>query len=1078
MTQRERLEPSTRAHATDRSAVHAPALRTETVVDSARASSWEDAFLGASNTQQHELLDLFHRQGILYSHQIPPTSKNSTDHGLHLLTRLLGGHIDEISPVHPKAIQPFDADLDPTQREAIAKAMQTPDLCLIQGLPGTGKSRVAAEIALQAAARGERVLLLSTTSQANDRVLELIGNCDQAFPIRCVTAGDGIDQVPPSSIRFLYSEQLRRLREEPIKHAREQSTRADECCVARRRQEPVFQRLQGFAARQQELEKQIDIIRNERERVPKAVEIEANNAGDRNTGANGDFASAVADSRKKTKELLTSLEDRAKDVQGKTDQISQEKDRVTLRLDAVRPLAEARQAKRWWSGAWWRALFQGDVCGELSQCDVAAKQAANDLDLLKSEAEELRQERAKTERDSQAEHQARLESEIARRVALCDDRETAARNEQAVIRDNWQSACLEIDSATRPPALTTEAVEIASAQWKFRLDEEVRRADSARKWIQCLEEAEPTLPRRIFDYVNVVAATTRGLFGDEHFGDDSNPLLTFDLMILQEADHVTKTEFLTLARRARRWVLIGEPNADVEPKRSSEPIHPAGENGDREKKPLEKGKTVLTPVSSLLALRPGFFEQLWQRLHCDPRRLPYLWFLENKRLCCRLRPVLHEQRQWIESECVADFPEIELRILALPMMAPVLAEVVFPPSMSIYKAKEYIYKELEELALWAPGQSLCWVEEPDKLVLRMADASWKNAAPLVLEPGVREFVVTLPANADLSATQRWFTCGIEFDREAGWDRPRAETWIHHHLGVHDLGRTARFDVPYRMHPELADFLSELLFAGEYRVARGEAAARGFADSIGFSTNGTPTLVEFIGVGVSKQDDRRDAKYAAKRPGQTKKGGAGLELDLTDKRHRDRLPSELRGDLPDAGLVNFLEAQAVVKKLQSLASDPIVAAAVAASSQRQRPRPLVAVAALYPAQAELIRRLVRDCPKLQSTGFDLEIGVPSAFRQREALVLLVSLTRSHSHRAVSYGDSPDALTLALTRVRAKLILFGDPGTMSRRVQWDDVVDHLDPGLASRERNLIGQLVQYLDGQGPHQRVFHLYEGDGK
>ena len=57
----------------------------------------------------------------------------------------------------------------------------------------------------------------------------------------------------------------------------------------------------------------------------------------------------------------------------------------------------------------------------------------------------------------------------------------------------------------------------------------------------------------------------------------------------------------------------------------------------------------------------------------------------------------------------------------------------------------------------------------------------------------------------------------------------------------------------------------------------------------------------------------------------------------------RLPA--RGaDLPRQGLVNFLEAQAVVRKLEELAAD------------KTHPRGSVAVIALYPAQAELIHRL--------------------------------------------------------------------------------------------------------------------------
>ena len=77
--------------------------------------------------------------------------------------------------MRPEPLTYVDGDLDENQREAVARAVFTPDLCLIRGLPGTGKSRVVSEIVLQAAARGERVLLLAPTPAALDRVLERVG---------------------------------------------------------------------------------------------------------------------------------------------------------------------------------------------------------------------------------------------------------------------------------------------------------------------------------------------------------------------------------------------------------------------------------------------------------------------------------------------------------------------------------------------------------------------------------------------------------------------------------------------------------------------------------------------------------------------------------------------------------------------------------------------------------------------------------------------------------------------------------------------------------------------------------------
>jgi hypothetical protein len=197
----------------------------------------------------------------------------------------------------------------------------------------------------------------------------------------------------------------------------------------------------------------------------------------------------------------------------------------------------------------------------------------------------------------------------------------------------------------------------------------------------------------------------------------------------------------------------------------------------------------------------------------------------------------------------------------------------------------------------------------------------------------------------------------------------------------------------------------------------------------------------------------------------RKGGAGLELNAADPRHRERLPADL-STLPPHGLVNLPEAEAVVHVLEGL-TDHL----------RGQPagRPAVGVAALYPAQAELIRRLAARSPRLAGLLDRVEVIGPAGLAGREWPVALVSLTRSHTHRAVSFGDGPRVLARALTRARARLVLVGDPGTLGRRCQWDGAVDHLEGADALRERDLVQHLVNYLQGQGPHLRTFHLHEG---
>src|SRR5437762_2373270 len=117
-----------------------------------RAPLWEDLYRAIPPEQQRELLTLAERQGVLYAHQLPVTSNGTVvDEDHSLLARLLNGTVSELSPLHADPVDVGDSELDPVQREAVAKAMATPDILLVQGRPGSGKSRVVSEIITRAA---------------------------------------------------------------------------------------------------------------------------------------------------------------------------------------------------------------------------------------------------------------------------------------------------------------------------------------------------------------------------------------------------------------------------------------------------------------------------------------------------------------------------------------------------------------------------------------------------------------------------------------------------------------------------------------------------------------------------------------------------------------------------------------------------------------------------------------------------------------------------------------------------------------------------------------------------------------
>jgi hypothetical protein len=1033
----------------------APVPRSGTADDaSAHALLWEDFYRSASPAQQLELLSLAYRQGILYAHQLPVNNNgarvpapDAAPGPLHLLPDLLAGRTQGLGSAGPAPVVVHDKALDAGQREAVARALGTPDVCLIQGRPGTGKSRVAAEIILQAAARGERVLLLAPAPAAVDRALEMVAGHEAVCAVRCLGPDEKADELPAPLRGLVFAEKVRALREHSVHRARQARDQAEQCCRRRQKEAVLWPQLLEHAENRERLEEQRAALRTRHARVPEVVQAEADAGETGRAGAPArPFVAALAActaALARTRARLDAALGQARAGQAESRQTV---DTLNTQADALRPLAAARQRRRWWSPRWWRATFQRDVVGRLAALEAQIEAVRANLKAQDEAIRRLGAEGDSAEQAASAERTRLLEAEVEARRGELRDQEEALAHEAGLLQNKWDNLCRELAvPAERPAAPAAEAVQAARTLWQAQAGQDEERCLFARQWAAYLDEAADQVAAHLPGYTNVVAATTSALPADPHFGDAVAASQAFDVLLLEEADQVTESEFLRAARRARRWILIGQPAIDGERAPAARPA------------PGRGSRAAAGATTGPAALQPGFFERLWQHLHGDPSRLPYAWVQEGDRICCQLRQVAADQRRWVETERVADFPEIELRILTLPRAKPALAEVMFPPAMSIHEAKQYLYRELQELPVQAPGRSLAWAEEPERVVLRLARAALPDAHPVALENGVSEWVGRAPAEmvGDRPAAV-WHTCRLEFDRAAGWDKARAEAWVQDHLQIRDLGRTALLEVPHRMAPPLAAVLADLLF-DEAFPADGEVTA----------------AVEFIPVPpLARGKIQRDKNKGERRPtpreaaGSLPRAGAGLELDLSAPRQGDRLPAELRAGLPGRGLVNYLEALAVVRRLEEL---------VAAWPGQQPDPGGIAVLALYGAQVELLRRLVQQSARLKKSAVPITVDLPAAFRQREHQAVLLSLTRSHSHRAVSFGDGPQALTLALTRARSRLLLFGDAGTILRRSQWAGALDHLDEAAAAREGQLLTRLVRYLQGQGRHPRAFHQCEG---
>lgn len=1037
MTSRDRPAPENGTQGATPGGSHSPGAHSAHLPPGASPTMWEQWYRSASVSQRGQFLDQARQQGLLFAHQLPPAEGGVEPASCAArVAELLSGH-PTLDPVTPAQVEPVDVELDEFQRQAVARALATPDLAMIQGYPGSGKSRVVAEVLRQCARRSWRALLVAPESPAVDRVLERLADEPALSVIRWQP-----DQEPATSAcsaRMTLASRLRSLHDQSLPAAGRAAEEAKKQVDRLRGTQALWPRLEALLA-------DLDGTRKEREEGASFLDHL-----DEKVAAELQQLPEVRAGLEQIQGEVAAAESRAAELSAEVEKLSNEQKHLDDERCHLAPLVEAKQGQRWWTGAFWRATLGSSPQPRLEEVAVRCQSISERLDAIAPEQarvdvrrRELLDQQARQRQAAHAAHAERRRGELEARLAAL-----ATKREQLLTAWGEASGSSGVSLPAEPDRAALDAAKAAASAELVRAES---RAGQAQVWRAALERSLPGLPAQLLADARVIAATISSL-PREPFPGRSLP--EFEVVVVEEAQRISDADLLALAKRGRRVVLVGEAAAEL-------PIAPPPKRADR-------------PRQTLPTLP---FARLWNALHPDPRRLNTLCRHAHGRLIVTLRPVTSEQEPWLQREPVFDRPDVELGIVSAPGQEPCVAEVIFPGSASITEAKQYIHGELQELALHASAPALRWREGGAGFSVEFSEEG-ETETTVILEPGVRERVSRLPCDGEVA----WQTCALEFDRAAGWDRAAAERWVEERLGLRDIGRTAVLSRSYRARPALARFVSRLLYNGAFSPARETSPLAGLP------------AVQFVAVPETRPEGRRGDPEPRRNGGgtatlaprmRTARGGAGLEVDLVDPRRPDALPLELRPHLPGRGVVNYLEAVGVVQALEELAGDPDFRVASAewqgrpggglAADCREEVRhwhaPDVVVLSVFQAQAELIRLLIQRSPNL--AGFAVEVGLPREMAQRECLVALISLTRSHATRAVPFSDHPRDLLLALTRPAARLVVFGDPGTMSRRSQWFGALDHLDETTGPQEQALLAQLLAHMPAQEATARAGRTLE----
>ncbi len=950
--------------------------------------AWEDWFRHAGPQQRALALGLARQQGFLYAHQLPAVSNGKTptvtaeSHASTLLARILHGKVETFPPLADLPLCCLDGELDDVQQQAVLRALATPDIFLLQGLPGTGKSRVLAEIIRQAARRGWRTLLLAGHTASLDVVLERLVGKTEVLALRLLEAAEKLESLPVWLRGLTLDEQKKAFCERVQAGARGNRDQVEAACQRYGEQGPLWLELQACADRCRQLQARRQRLLDLQQLIEAPAPVQADAESD----------------------------DALKAPRAAIEQCDQDLARLSARIAALEPGYLAKKHGRFWTLAFWGNLFTSRVLTEMEGARGERAEAQKRKDALLQEIVQVERQQAELRDRRTQERTALLAAEPAADPEAIRGELDALEEDQRRLDHEWteRCRCLGAESIAR----TSEAIAAAQQAWQRRklLGEE--ECQFAHQWAKFIEESAPHCASQLASFANLLAGTAARWHTDAGFRDAVAP---FDLVIVEDADTFSDADVLRLSRQGTRCLLVA-PAIMAAPPALEKPSRPTAAN----------------------LAASACWRRLWQALGGDAGCWPHVWLRDGDRLVCQLTPLAAEDRQHLEHESLADAPDIELGILQRPSARPCLAQVTFGPNITFADAFAFMVREVQEFPVQPLGRTAWWREDDRRVCRHLGPANSRVQTWLDIEPGLR-----LGATAD-GGGEPMRIAAIEFDKSAGWDRAKADAWLAHHRPIRDHERTVHLQTCYRFQHSLAKVVCSVVRNGEWlsnstpRPGTPESGAGGERSDLP-----SPT-----GRGVGGEGSEASGFEFIPVPAAPKPEPAGLELDLSAPRSADKLPTGLRHGLPTRGFVNYLEAQALIRRLEAF------------SQQEAADTCRVAVLALYEGQAILLRRLVEQSEILRARRHPLEIALPSRLHQRECDVVFLSLTRSHPHRVTAFGADVRELPIALTRARTRLFVFGDLGALCHRLACNGT---LEPHAAQQEHEHLSRLLAFVQPQ---------------
>ncbi len=783
--------------------------------------TWEKLLGSLSRPQQTYILRLAYEQGLLTeppeqdrisaSHELGPDVSIGTDPlRVQILGHLLHGKTDHLEPPRTLSLRWGKQPLD--QVLSVVQAPQTPDVYFIQSLSSEVRAGRAAEIIYKLVQAGERVLLLGPTPPGVDRILAHVDTLEGVSVVRCQEPNER--SLRPSVEQLTLEGRCQNFSNGALASARQALAEAEKRIKERKDEGRIWDELADVLAWRVDLSDKIESLEQRLKDVPMEVDLvfaeraEASGQDKDNTASSSTKASkkkqptgtkepvtaekkSQSKAEKATEVVLNKLDyvrkkhnDKKKDLEEQREALHAEiqeraaaLEEATNQIQDLQPLEAAKQQNSFLSWSYWRAMGKRQALDNLDELRAQRGEIENHLKKLRTRADKLESEDQELE-DNLAEQVAKFrQQEIENRTEQLRQELMTAKTTRDVTDQKWEQTIRQLpNDVTMPDEPNEEALQSAKQEWERLVGTWEEKAARLTRWLEYLDQGVEDLARDIFLMANVVAATTKSLPEDEHFGELASELGTFDTLVLDDAAGVTESELMVVAQRSQRWILLGD-SAHSERRGRTGGTRVNGKHGGRSRTPPPPP-------------RGEWFHEVWKVLHCDPSRSPYRWTRREDRLHCRLRYVPGHLLRESEFESVEDRPDIELRIVELPEEGPALAEVTFPANTDIVEALAFIVQELDELPLQTLAHNMYWEESKSKVILRLLHNTRRKWTPFELEEGL---IVQLAQPNERHRMAVMDVLNLEFDCEKGWTLEKAQEWVAGKLSWRVFGRTAYID---------------------------------------------------------------------------------------------------------------------------------------------------------------------------------------------------------------------------------------------------------------------------------------------